>query len=190
MASVDLVLRRGPEALENATLVLASAVRGADPVGPMPLAQAFGWSAVMLFEVLQQRPQTDPGVCSSAFNLAIVFSNIGDYERAERLFTAAKNCLPAETRAPLAVQWADMRVRQNRAGEALELLSEAAAQASGDIDVKWALARTLVKLGRVSEARDAYAEVRALPTLDDKGRALIDEELKRIGGAAPAAPAP
>ena len=183
VASVDLVLRRGPEALENATLVLASAVRGADPVGAMPLAQAFGWSAVMLFEVLQQRPQTDPGVCSSAFNLAIVFSNVGDYERAERLFNAAKDCLPAETRSPLAVQWADMRVRQNRAGEALEMLSEAAAKTPGDIDVKWAVARTLVKLGRVSEARDAYAEVRALPTLDDKGRALIDEELKRLGNA-------
>jgi tetratricopeptide (TPR) repeat protein len=183
VASVDLVLRRGPEALENATLVLASAVRGADPVGPMPLGQAFGWSAVMLFEVLQQRPQTDPGVCSSAFNLAIVFSNIGEYDRAERLFEAAKGCLPAETRAPLAVQWADMRVRQDRANEALALLSEAAAQHPEDFETRWAIARTLVKLGRNGEARDAYAEVRAMPTLDEKGRALIDEELKRLDRA-------
>ncbi len=180
VASVDLVLRRGPEALENATLVLASAVRGADPSGPMPPAQAFGWSAVILFEVLQQRPLTEPGACSSAFNLAIVFSNIGDFERAERLFETAKTCLPGEMRAPLTVQWADMRVRQNRTGEAVGMLTEAAAQSPGDIDVKWAIARALVRLGRISEARDAYREVRAMPSLEDKGRALIDEELKRL----------
>ncbi len=180
VASVDLVLRRGSAALENATLVLASAVRGADPTGPMPLAQAFGWSAVMLFEVLQQRPLTEPGACPSAFNLAIVFSNIGDFDRADKLFETAKGCLPGEMRAPLAVQWADMRVRQNRAGEALSMLSDAAAQTPEDFDVRWAMARTLVKLGRKTEARDAYNEVQAMPALDDKGRALIDEELKRL----------
>jgi Flp pilus assembly protein TadD len=73
-----------------------------------------------------------------------------------------------------------MRVRQNRVGEALNMLTEAAAESPGDFDVKWAVARALVKLGRLSEARDAYAEVRAMPSLDDKGRALIDAELKRL----------
>ncbi len=190
VASVDLVLRRGPEALENATLVLASAVRGADAAGAMPLAQAFGWSAVILFEVLQQRPLTEPGACPSAFNLAIVFSNIGDYERAERLFDTARGCLPEDLRAALTVQWADMRVRQNRVNEALAMLSEAAARAPEDFDVRWAIARALVKAGRITEARDAYNEVKAMPALDDKGRALVDEELKRLdktpGQAAPA----
>ncbi len=191
VACVDLVLRRGPEALENATIVLASAVRGADPGDVLPPAQGFGWCAMLLFETLQQRPLTEPGACPSAFNLAIVFSNIGDFDRAEGLFNSAKGCLPPEMHAPLAVQWADMRVRQNRANEALTLLSEAAAQTPGDFDVKWAFARTLVRLGRISEARDAYNEVRNMPTLDEKGRAIIDEELKRLeqgpGHPAPAA---
>ena len=190
VAAVDLVLRRGSGALENATLVLASAVRGADPAGAMPPAQAFGWSAVILFEVLQQRPLTEPGACSSAFNLAIVFSNIGDFDRAERLFETAKSCLPAAMRAPLSVQWADMRVRQNRVNEAINMLTEASAQSPEDFDLKWAIARALVKQGRISEARDAYREVQAMPSLDDTGRAIIDEELKRLGtgpGPSPAA---
>ena len=37
-----------------------------------------------------------------------------------------------------------------------------------------------MKLGRIAEARDAYGELRAMPSLDDKGRALIDEELKQL----------
>ncbi len=180
VGAVDLVLRRGPASLEDATLVLASAVRGADPGSAMPAAQVFGWSAVILFEKLQERPLTEPGICASAFNLAIVFSNISDFDRAERLFVSAKGCLPADLRPPLAVQWADMRVRQDRTKEALVMLSEASAETPADFDVKWAYARALVRLGRISEARDAYNEVRAMPTLDDKGRAIIDEELKRL----------
>jgi Flp pilus assembly protein TadD len=69
------------------------------------------------------------------------------------------------------------------------MLAEAAAETPADFDVKWAMARALVRLGRISEARDAYNEVRAMPALDDKGRAIVDEELKRLDKG-PGQPAP
>lgn len=194
VAAVNAVFLRGQEALENATLVLATAVRSAAPAQNDSLspAQAFGWAATLLYDRLQQQSAGAPGVCGAAFNLALVFSNLRQDGQADALFSRAKECLPAGMQPALALQWADLRVRQDRLPEAMTLLKEARIRYPENIEVRWALARALVKQGQLREAAVEYESLGDEAEMDPQSRELLDMEgkaLKDILDRNPPAPA-
>ncbi|MBW7866480.1 MAG: tetratricopeptide repeat protein [Candidatus Hydrogenedentes bacterium] len=193
VAAVNAVFLRGQEALENATLVLATAARSATPAenGLSP-TQTFGWAATLLFDRLQQRPADAPDVCGASFNLALVFASLRQDGQADALFSRAKECLPEETQPALALQWADLRVRQDRLPEAMTLLKEARIRYPENIEVRWALARALVKQGQLREAAVEYESLGDEAEMDPQSRELLDMEgkaLKDILDRNPPAPA-
>ncbi len=187
VAAVDAVLRRGPEAMDNATLVLATAARSVRPDAPLSPAQEFGWAGIMLFELLQQDAPDEARTCNAAFNLALVFAVTGEYGRADMLFNGARRCLAPELQPALVVQWADMRVRQDRAREALTMLEEALASYPDDMDLSWAAARAMVKMGRREDALRAYRSLLESDKMEEGARAMLREEMSLLEKSEPPA---
>lgn len=141
----------------------------------------------MLFELLQQDAPDEARTCNAAFNLALVFAVTGEYGRADMLFNGARRCLAPELQPALVVQWADMRVRQDRAREALTMLEEALASYPDDMDLSWAAARAMVKMGRREDALRAYRSLLESDKMEEGARAMLREEMSLLEKSEPPA---
>ncbi len=195
VAAVNAVLTRGPEAMENATLVLAGAVRSLPPRKALPPSQAYGWAAYLLGETLQRSDPAAPGRCAAAFNLSMVFGGIGQPGPAEALLRLADSCLPDDMRVALALQWADLRAMQERHAEAVAVLDEALRAHPGNLELRWSRARALCKQGRREDALTEYEGLAAETDMDAQSRELLTREIESVrkareAGAPPVPPSP
>lgn len=178
VAAVNAVVTRGAEALENATLVLAGAVRSLPPERALTPAQTYGWAAYLLGETLQRSDPAAPGMCAAAFNLSMVFGGAGQLEPAEALLRLADTCLPEDMRTVLALQWADLRAMQGRYPEAVAGLDDALRADPGNLELRWSRARALYQQGREEDALAEYELLAAETELDAQSRDLLTKEIE------------
>ncbi len=178
VAAVNAVLTRGPEALENATLVLAGAVRSLRPERALSPAQTYGWAAYLLGETLQRSDPATPGRCAAALNLSMVFAGTSHLDNAEALLRLAETCLPEDMRTVLALQWADLRALQERYPEAMAVLDEALRADPGNLELRWSRARALYKQGRHEDALAEYDRLAAETEMDPQSKELLTKEIE------------
>ena len=180
VTAVNSVLQQGPRALESATTVLLSHVRAHKQGGALTAVQQYGWAARMLLDALKSAPADTPGICTAGMNLGIIEVGFGDAALADQLFSQAKACVDAAHEPFMAVYWADALVQLKRNGDALTQLLEAKAKYPANFDVRWALARTLVKEGRNGEARSEYESLIQEKDLTKEAKALLAQEMKGL----------
>ncbi len=180
VAAVNTVLQGGPTALESATTVVLSHVRAHRPGQGLTAAQQYGWAARMLLDAVKAAPSDTPGVCTACMNLGIIEAGCDDVTAADLLFSRARECVDAAHEPFLAIHWADTLVRLNRAGEALTLLLDAKSKHADNLDVRWALARTLVKESRRAEARSEYESLLQEKDMTAEGKAMLEKELNAL----------
>jgi tetratricopeptide (TPR) repeat protein len=175
VAAVYAVLQQGPDALNKASTLLMSQFRAHPRNSPMTAGQTFGWAARIMLEVLSGAPPEK--ACEAYFNLGIISAGMEQLKMADQLFSRAMGCLPADQQPFLALHWADTLMRLDRSNEALALLKDAKNRYPENLDERWALARTLAKLGQYVEAREEYQALLDKPGLDPKGREMIEKEM-------------
>lgn len=191
VAAVNAVLQGGREKLTDASALLMTRLRQASGrKGRITPRQRFGWAARMLLQMLPDDPAMAPGQCRAYLNMAIVYAGLERLHVADRLFRRAGQCLEGEQRAFLSIHWADTLLRLDRRQEALERLQAARESHSGNLDVRWALARTLVTAQQFEAAKEEYEALLERDDIAERGRAMLEKELAEVetrltgGGAA------
>jgi tetratricopeptide (TPR) repeat protein len=184
VGALATVLQFGPRALDAASSVLLEQVRGHRNSGSMTATEAYGWAARMMMESLPATPGGPEMPCEAYMNLGIAYAGMQDPALAVRLFEAADTCLPPAQRAFLAVHWADQLVRQGDPLAALGRLEAGRGLDPENLDVRWAIARTLVKLDRKAEATAEYDALLATPGLDAKAKEVLQRERDGLQEAA------
>ncbi len=180
LAAANAVLQKGAPVLQSASEVLVSHVRAHRPGDGITPGQAYGWVAQLMLETLLRTPLEVPGACETYLNLGIAFAGMDQLTTAERLFAKADSCLQGNLRAPLAIYWADVLMRQSQGEEALRRLREACEAFPDHLDARWAFARTLAKLELYDEAIVEYDKLLALDNLEPKGRVMLEKERSTI----------
>lgn len=180
VAAVNAVLQNGVPALQRATEALLATVRAYRPLPNLSAEQAYGWAAQLLFNVAGREAAETPGVCPSYLNLGIAVAGMDNLSLADQLFQKAQSCLEPDRQPFLAIHWADALVRLGRDGDALTLLQDACQAYPDNLDARWALARTYVRVNMLPEARREYQNLLQENDLDPKGRAMLEEELNRL----------
>lgn len=176
VGALATVLQFGSRALDDASAVLLEQVRSHKPAAALTVAQAYGWVARMMMESLPAEPGGADQPCSAYMNLGIAYAAMQDVVLAARLFEAADTCLPLPQRAFLAVHWADQLVRQGDAEAALARLQTGRECDPQNLDVRWAIARTLVKLNRTAAALAEYNALLGEEGLDAKAKSILERE--------------
>ncbi len=181
VAAVNAVLQGGAEKLGDASALLMANVRNASgKKGAINPRQRFGWAARMLLQMLPDDPAMAPGQCKAYLNMAIVFAGLDRVQVADRLFRRAEQCLEGSERAFLSIHWADTLLRLGRMQEALDRLRAAREGHADNLDLRWALARTLVKAELVDEARSEYEALLERTDIAERGRAMLEQELAAL----------
>jgi tetratricopeptide (TPR) repeat protein len=183
VTALATVLQFGPRALADASAVLVEQARSHPASGGLSAAQAYGWVARMMLESLQATPGDGEGPCEAYMNLGIAMAAMQDPQMAERLYQAANTCLPPDGLAFLSIHWADLRVRLGDLDGALAHLHTGRGHNPDNLDVRWALARTLHRAQRNAEALQEYEGLLGEEGLDAKARAVLERERDAIRAA-------
>ncbi|MBI3117925.1 MAG: O-antigen ligase family protein, partial [Candidatus Hydrogenedentes bacterium] len=143
-------------------------------------ASVYGWVARLLAEHLEQTGAVPSAVCTAYYSLGVVLNRIEDQERALPLLAAAAPCVTAEQQPLLAVHRGDALIRLERPTEAIGVLRAAAQAYPQNLDVRWAFAQGLARVGLKEEARAAYEELIKEPFLDPRGQSILQQELEQL----------
>lgn len=164
--AVSNVIEQGPAALELSTSVLLRQFREY-PSGNVRLVTVhLSWAAQLLFEAAVNAQGSEPTLCRTWLNLAIVLAGMEQYTAAESLYPRAMQCLEGENTAIAGIQWADTLQRMGRTPEALNLLRDLLARFPDMPELRHAHAQTLVRNQQIPEALqeyDALLDVQYLP---------------------------
>ncbi|MBI1317461.1 MAG: tetratricopeptide repeat protein [Candidatus Hydrogenedens sp.] len=177
--AVLLYLKDGVPKLELASEVLLSVVRSADdrPYGFTP-QEAHGWAVDLLED--GARNGLPERLCRVWFNLALCRNALAQYESARGWLEKAETCLPDELRGALAVHWADTLVGLKETTRALLRLEEAIEADPANLELRWAYARTLARIGLADRAREEYQKLLAEPDIESLGREMLQKELEQL----------
>lgn len=186
LAALNTVLQLGARALDDASAVLVEQARAHASTGGLTAAQAYGWVARLMLEALPMVPGGAGQPCEAYMNLGIAMAAMQDLPMAERLYGSAAECLPDKGLAFLAVHWADLRVRRGDLPGALARLEQGRAHDPENLDVRWALARTLHLAGRGAEALAEYDALLSLEDVDPNARAVLERERDAVRAASEA----
>lgn len=186
LSALNTVLQFGARALDDASAVLVEQARGHAAADGMTAAQAYGWTARLMLEALPMIPGGPEQPCEAYMNLGIALAAMRDVGMAERLFASAETCLPATGLAFLAVHQADLRARRGDIAGAIEILERGRANDPENLDVRWALARSLHRAGRSAEALAEYGALLDIPGVDAKAREVLAAERDAVQAAATA----
>lgn len=181
VSAVASVWNRGPEALLEASTMLVAVVQGRVPIPvKQPVELEMGWAVAYLLAELRNA-RLDPADSGPVLlHMAMVMSAIQDLEGADRLFPAAMPNLPPDLQGVCAQYWADVMVRLQRPHEAVNLLRDTKSRMPENIDVRHALARSLIKCGKPEDAKAEYEALLQLPALKDEDRKRIQAEMQEV----------
>ena len=178
VAAVADVWRRGPEGLLDATVSLLSIVQGKLPLqGLQPRDLEMRWVEKCLLEEARSAslPAKDAGLI--LFHLGMIAAGVDDHDIADRVFPVAMPRLSPELQCVCAQYWADSLIGLKRPNEAANLLRDVSTRNPGNVDLKLALARSLVKCTKIAEAQNEYNALLQVPSLTARQREIIQAEL-------------
>lgn len=180
LEAVALALADPAVNLDRASRVLLSGVRSHPNDAEITLEVAYGWSAQILQEAYDALALQGAAPCESALNLAITAASLNQLDLANSRFEMTRACLTDERRAALAVHWADTLLRLQQGEKAIALLDEGEALFPGNLEIRWARARTLAQLNRAGEALILYNGLLKEPELAPEAKRQLEEEIARI----------
>jgi tetratricopeptide (TPR) repeat protein/O-antigen ligase len=177
--AVNLYLKEGAPSLLRASEVMLSVVRssGERPHGLSP-TEAHGWAVALLED--KSREGNPDELCRVWFNLALSRNALADYTAAREWLERADTCLPADLRGVLAVHWADTLVGLGEATAAMQRLEQAIGAEPANLELRWAYARTLARIGLSDRARVEYEKLLAEPDIESIGRDMLLSELEQL----------
>jgi len=177
--AVNLYLKEGMPKLQHASEVMLSVVRssGERPHGLSP-SEAHGWAVALLED--KARDGNPDELCRVWFNFALSRNALADYEAAREWLERADTCLPADLRGVLAVHWADTLVGLGEATPAMIRLEQAIEAEPANLELRWAYARTLGRIGLSDRARGEYEKLLAEPNIESIGRDMLLSELEQL----------
>ena len=178
--AVEAILADPAAKLDGASRVLLAGVRSHPNDSEIAIEVAYGWSALRLQEAYDALAAQGPAPCESALNLAITAASLNQLDLANSRFEKARDCLTDERRAALTVHWADTLLRLQQGDKALALLDGGEAQFPGNLEIRWAKARTLARLNRTGEALAIYDALVKDPELAPEAKAQLEIEIARI----------
>jgi len=177
--AVALQLIGGPDALQRATEVMLAVVRSQrDRPERMSADDAYDWAVRMLEQAAERG--LEQTLCIPRFNLALCRNALNDYEAAEAGLQSVESCLPAELEPLYAVHYADALVGLGRTTQALLELEQALADHDGDLELRWAYARTLGRIGLYERSYEEYQRLLNEPDIETLGRRMIEDEMEQV----------
>lgn len=181
VAAVNSILNGPANGLDQASRLLLAGLRAYPPNAALSPQITFGWAAQILQENYGRLLADDNAPCESALNLGVVSATLNQLDPANTLFERAMGCLTDGRRAFAAVHWADSLSRMKEDGKALALLRETEKSYPGNVDLRWAIARTLARQNNMEEARTAYQALLQDGDLTPQGKEQIQKELALLG---------
>lgn len=166
--------------IPSASRAMMALIRGHDMKEGMTVRESYGWAARLLREALLEVPAAS--VCGAYLDLGIAFNVLNDLAEADSLFRQASRCLDDPGLAVLAIHWGDTLVRLDRPQDAVDLLREAHSRNPENLEVWFAFARGLARLGMVPEARTEYERLLERNDVSGRAREMMENELGDLGG--------
>jgi tetratricopeptide (TPR) repeat protein len=177
--ALDLYLRKGEAGLLDASSVLVAAARsyrGDD--ADLDANSALGWAVDFLQDAVQKLPIAEN--CLTVFNLGVCRNAMKQYERALGMLQVVDECIPQEQAAPYALHYADTLAGLGQHTEALAVLEKAVNIYPQDLELRWAMARNLIRVGEVERAKGIYDQLLQETGLDFQGRRMLEAERAQL----------
>jgi tetratricopeptide (TPR) repeat protein/O-antigen ligase len=178
--AVHMLLGRNADGLNTASARLLLAIRSHSPSASLNAKDSYGWTVRLLLDNYRKAEQSGSASCESALNLGIAAKGIQEFGVADNLFEQAVDCLEGEGKSAAVVHWSDMMLLTGKAPQALTLLESTNEEFPDHLDIRWAMARTLARLGRLSEARALYEALIDTAGLAPDSRKKLRQELDTL----------
>jgi len=181
LAIAHSLLTGGDKTLEASSMALLEVLRTSDRSDSnLKTQDACRWVAALLLEAVNSALASREVSCTTLLNMGIIENELDDLAVSDLLFSRAQECISPEQQGYLAVHWADTLLRTERGAKALEILEKALQRDPNNFEVRLALARAYTRMERTEEARRLYEALLQEPDLNDRGRQMVEEELKRL----------
>lgn len=174
IAALNGMIEEGAPALYRATATLLANVRAPQP-GTLSPADTYLWAADIFLARAEQEELAS--VCTVFLNLAITYSALGQFDKAETLFARTLECLPPQDHAVVAMHRGNNFISFGQQERGLETMAEAVQQFPDNMDLRWAYARALVGMNLIDSARREYEALLKEPELDPQGKKMLEQEL-------------
>lgn len=177
--ALDFYLRNGDAGLLDASSVLVAAARSYQPGEfGLDVTGALGWAVDFLQDAAQKLPVSEN--CLTVFNIGVCRNALKQYERALGLLQVVDDCIPQEQAAPYALHYADTLAALKQYEEALLVLEKAVNVFPQDLELRWAMARNLIRVNQVERAKTVYDQLLAESGLDFQGRRMLEAERAQL----------